>query len=101
MNDVERESHASLPQSQLSRFMTEANVRLSPNEIEALRLLSTDTGLTEEEIIRAAIRKFVDNSKPESRLQLLKGGRGIWRERDDIPNARLLRDEMDRRERRP
>jgi len=76
--------------------MAIAEVILTESELEAIRDVSQRQGKTQEEILHKAIEQFLAQHKTETRLAALRQARGIWRERDDLPDFGELRSEWDR-----
>jgi hypothetical protein len=48
------------------------------------------------ELIRGAVDHMLSRSKATDRLELLREARGIWKDRNDLPDFGKLRREMDR-----
>ena len=76
--------------------MVTAQVKLTPDEIEALRAMAERTGRTEEQLLREAVQKYLTPAQGDDRLALLRQGKGIWKDRSDLPDHRQLRAELDR-----
>ncbi len=76
--------------------MVRTQIYLNEQERDALRLIARQTGKTQSELIRQAIDAFIANFSSRDRLDLLREGRGLWRERDDLPDFRAVREELDR-----
>jgi len=76
--------------------MTTAQVILSESESQAIQALSQSRGKTQEEILHEAIEQFLTQHQVESRLAALRQARGIWQERQDLPDFSELRDEWNR-----
>jgi predicted DNA-binding protein len=81
--------------------MTTAQINLTDSEADALHKLSEQTGKTEDEILREAVAKLIGEvseaeSKRQKRLKSLRRARGIWKDRDDLPDFEKLRKEWDR-----
>jgi Arc/MetJ-type ribon-helix-helix transcriptional regulator len=53
-------------------------------------------GHGKSELIRQAIDEFIDRRDTTNRLKKLRAGRGMWAERQDIPDVRQMRKEFDR-----
>ncbi len=76
--------------------MVRTQIYLTDAEQKGLRALSRRTGLTQSEIIRQAIDSFLSGEQETDRAALLRQARGLWRDRDDLPDFRALRREFDR-----
>jgi hypothetical protein len=48
-------------------------------------------------LIREAVDGFLDRYGEGNRLELLRGARGMWKDRDDLPDFEALRREFDER----
>ncbi len=73
-------------------------IAITPAEVERLRSLSQQTGREQEELIREALDLLDEKLKRESRLERLRGARGIWQDRSDLPTLDELRADWDRGE---
>lgn len=75
--------------------MAEIEVNLSENEQKALREIALRTGKSESELIHDAVDNLIKQGR-----QLRNGGmseaRGIWKDRDDLPDFGKIRREWDR-----
>jgi hypothetical protein len=76
--------------------MTTAQVVLTDAEDQALSVLAEQTGKTRGDLLHEAIGQYLKRSRPLDRLSLLRQGRGLWKDRDDLPSFETLRGEMDR-----
>ena len=81
--------------------MTSAQITLTPTQSAALAAVSRSQGKTPDEILCEAVEVFLvkhhhTSSKTECRLSKLKKGRGIWKDRDDLPALEKLRKEWQR-----
>lgn len=79
--------------------MTQIN--LTDAQVNALRTLSEQSGKTEDELLQEAVNKLVDEvgeaeAKRQEWLEALRQAKGIWKDRDDLPDLRKLREEADR-----
>ncbi|HKV40754.1 MAG TPA: CopG family transcriptional regulator [Blastocatellia bacterium] len=76
--------------------MAQTPIRLTNEESDALTEISRTTGKSGEELVHNAIGQLIAQILPRQRLALLRTGRGLWKERTDLPPLQELRDEMDR-----
>jgi predicted DNA-binding protein len=76
--------------------MTTAQVTLSEAESQAIQALSQSKGKTQEEILHEAIELLLKQHEVENRLVALQQARGIWQDRQDLPDFAELRNELDR-----
>ena len=71
-------------------------VTLTPDEIEAIQAVSKRNGKALEDVVHEAIEQFLTRNHIESRLAALRKARGIWKDRDDLPDFGAIRREWDR-----
>ncbi|MFY8217070.1 MAG: ribbon-helix-helix protein, CopG family [Chthoniobacterales bacterium] len=76
--------------------MIRTQVYLTEDESSAITRLSSALGHGKSELIRQAIDEFIDRRDTTNRLKKLRAARGIWAERQDIPDVRQMRAEFDR-----
>ena len=63
---------------------------------EHLRELAQQTGKTQDELLHEAVARFLRQAQPDNQLALLRQGRGLWKDRADLPDIGSLRNELDR-----
>jgi hypothetical protein len=76
--------------------MIRTQIYLTEEEHRNLHLLSRRKGSSLSELIRGAIDQMLSHSKSVDRLELMREARGIWKERNDLPDFDHLRGEFDR-----
>ena len=76
--------------------MIRSQIYLTEEEREALARLAGETGRAQSELIREAIDDVLARQEPEDRLARMRRARGLWRDRDDLPDFVALRKEWDR-----
>jgi len=81
--------------------MTTAQINLTDSQADALQKLSAKTGKSEDELLQEAVSKLIGEvgeveAKRQKRLQRLRRAKGIWKDRDDLPDFKKLRAEWDR-----
>lgn len=76
--------------------MVRTQIYLTEAEQKGLRALSRRTGISKSELIRQAIDSFLSGEQELDRTSLLRQARGLWQDRDDLPDFNALRNEFDR-----
>ena len=71
-------------------------IYLSEQEHENLRVLAKRSGRTQSALIREAVDVFLQRQEAGGRLARLREGRGLWSQRNDLPDWGALRRELDR-----
>lgn len=76
--------------------MVRKRIYLTAGEQQALRALSRRTGISQSELIRQAIDSLLAGEEALDRTALLRQARGLWSDRDDLPDFGALHRELDR-----
>ena len=76
--------------------MIRTQIYITEQEQIALQSLARRTGKTQSELIREAVDAYIVKLKKESRRELLQKAKGIWKNREDLPDFEKLRRELDR-----
>ena len=75
--------------------MAEIEVNLTETEQRALREIALRTGKTEDELIHDAVNKLINQDMPYDNSGMLRA-KGLWKDRDDLPDFERIRREWDR-----
>jgi hypothetical protein len=75
--------------------MIRTQIYLTEKEQRALRTIANLQNVTQSELIREAVDKYIVTYQQANRVHLLREARGIWADREDI-DARTLRAEWNR-----
>ncbi len=76
--------------------MVRTQIYLTEKERTSLQLLAEQTGKTQSQLIRDAVDRLIESLDQQNRLYLLRQARGMWKDRDDLPDFEELRKEFDR-----
>ncbi|HEY9866806.1 MAG TPA: hypothetical protein V6D21_21715 [Candidatus Obscuribacterales bacterium] len=76
--------------------MIETQINLTEQNQQALIEISRFTGKSQQELITSAIEELIKSYPHKKPLDLMQQARGIWQEREDIPNLEQLRAEFNR-----
>ena len=76
--------------------MERTQIYLTAGEKKAVRSIARRLGTTQSAVIRTAVDRFIDRDSTGSKLELLRCGRGLWRDRQDLPDFDVVRRELDR-----
>jgi hypothetical protein len=74
----------------------ETEINLTEEERAALEEISRRTGKSENELIREAVDQLIARFQRDARPDLMKKARGIWKDRQDLPDLDRLRSEWNR-----
>ena len=80
----------------LDKFMAETKITIPESIQEALAEIVLTTGKSEQQLIAEALSELIQNYQTKNRLALMRKSRGMWAEREDIPNLEELRQEWQR-----
>ncbi|OGT43572.1 MAG: CopG family transcriptional regulator [Gammaproteobacteria bacterium RIFCSPHIGHO2_12_FULL_37_34] len=79
--------------------MIRAQIYLTTHERRKLTVLAHETGKSKSELIREAIDQFIETHQAfkQDKLTILRAAKGLWANRDDLPDFKMLRKEFDKR----
>jgi hypothetical protein len=84
------------PSSSLHKFMAETKITIPESIQEALAEIALKTGKSQQELIAEALSELIQNYQTINRLALMRKAKGMWADREDIPNLEELRQEWQR-----
>lgn len=76
--------------------MIETQISLTDEEMQELQLLACQLGKKPKELIQEAVLKLIGQFDRDAFLKKRMAASGIWRDRNDIPDLRELRQSMER-----
>lgn len=76
--------------------MIRTQIYLTDEEQKHLMSMSKQTGRSQSDLIREAIDHYVAKKDGKTRMEFLKKGEGLWKNRKDLPDFKALRKEFDR-----
>jgi hypothetical protein len=77
--------------------MIETQIYLTKKENDSLQIFAHQKGKTsEDELIKEAITKLLNECDEEKQRKNLMAAAGIWRDRDDIPDLHEMRRSAER-----
>ena len=76
--------------------MIQTQINLTEQNKQTLIEISRFTGKSPQELINLAVEELIKNYQNKKRLALMQQARGIWKQREDIPNLEQLRLEFNR-----
>lgn len=77
--------------------MQEKKIYLTKKEKSELKEIEKILGKSQNEIFREAIDQYIERCKSQKWKNKITIGRGLWKDRDDIPDVETLRKENDDR----
>jgi len=77
--------------------MIRTQVYLTEEEKSELESIASTHGIKQSELIRRAIDDLIDRWGKERGLAALRGARGVWKDRQDLPDLRDMRQGWSRR----
>jgi predicted transcriptional regulator len=77
--------------------MIRTQIYLTEAQQQTLRRLAARQRQKQSALIRRAIDQYLSTEVREDHLSLLRQGRGLWKDRQDLPQVAVLRQEIERR----
>ena len=77
--------------------MIRTQIYLTEQEKAALKVLSTESGKKQSELIREAIDSLIAKFSKTQRQAVLDRVAGMWKDRKDLPDFSELRSDWDRK----
>jgi hypothetical protein len=77
--------------------MIRTQVYLTEREKSEIEAIAAVRGIKQSELIRQAVDDLIDGASMETKLETFRKVCGIWRDRDDPPDVRNLREGWSRR----
>lgn len=76
--------------------MIRTQIYLTDKQRVELAVIAKNLGKKQSEIIREAIDRLIDQTGQRQKDMALREAAGIWKDRKDLPDFRVIRSEWDR-----
>ena len=77
-------------------IMIRSQIYLTENERDSLKNISSETGRSQSDLIREAVDIFIKKISKKNNNEQRQEAFGMWKEKNDIPDLKELRNEFDR-----
>ena len=76
--------------------MIRTQIYLTDKQRSEIAIIAKNLGKKQSEIIRYAIDRLIDQAGQNQKKTALQKAAGIWKDRTDLPDFRVMRSEWDR-----
>ena len=76
--------------------MIRSQIYLTEDERDSLKIISKETGRTQSDLIREAVDSLISKITMKNSNEKRQEAFGIWKDRDDYPDIREMKNEFDR-----
>jgi predicted transcriptional regulator len=76
--------------------MIRVQIYLSEKEKEAIQAIALEIGKSQSQLIRQAVDQFIEKFKEPDTKKFLQQAKGLWKDRQDLPDFSRLRQEWGR-----
>ena len=76
--------------------MIRSQIYLTEDERNSLKSISKETGRTQSDLIREAVNSLIKKITKKNNSEKRQEAFGIWKDRNDYPDIRELRNEFNR-----
>ncbi len=77
--------------------MQRTQIYLTNEERSSLNTITKQTGKSQSQLIREAVDYFISQFRPINRKASLQQAKGLWAKRQDLPDFKKIRKELDRK----
>ncbi len=76
--------------------MLTTHITLTDTESRIIQDITRNTGKSQDDVLHEAIEQFIARFTSQDRRTVLRQARGIWKDREDLPDFEVMRQEWDR-----
>jgi metal-responsive CopG/Arc/MetJ family transcriptional regulator len=76
--------------------MVRTQIYLTKEEKAEIKKIAKLSGKSQSDVIREALDQYINKVKPDNWKEKISTARGIWKDREDLPDFDKIRKEMDR-----